>query len=94
MHRGTSFRIQICVWQTVRKLWVFELTTTVSANEISSFGSRAIRDNPVTRFRAHVIACCQWQYGHRRSIRKIARFSAIISPHDTIAHLIVILLLA
>ena len=54
-----------------------------------------MRVNPVTRFRAYVIACCQWQYSRRRLLQKIARqFSAIISLHDTIALLTVILLLA
>ena len=36
------------------KIWVFELTMAISANEISSFGSHAIRVNLVTRFRAYV----------------------------------------
>ena len=53
------------VWQTVHKIRVFEPTTTISVNEISSFRSRAMRVNPVTRFRAFVIACCHWQYARR-----------------------------
>ena len=56
---------KFCVWQTVCKIWVFELTMEVSANEISSFGSHAMCVNPVIRFRAYVIACFQWQYGRR-----------------------------
>ena len=89
-----------------------------------------MRVNPVTRFRAYLIACCQWQYSRRRLLQKNARqfsdnflglhqanvppaqmshcsqsvetchsggvrdYSEIISLHDTIALLIVILLLA
>lgn len=51
------------VWQTVCKLQPFEQIQVIPANENSSFRSRELRVNPVTRQRDCVIACSHWQYG-------------------------------
>ena len=54
-----------------------------------------MRVNLVTHFYAYFIAYCQWQYGRHLLIGKITqRILTIISLHNTITLLIVILLLA